>query len=58
MDGVTEEREYERMKSAIRAGDRAGMSPARAVANMRPALRHAGRLLRRWLDEQREADDA
>jgi len=45
--------EYERMKSAISLGNRVGLSPLRAVANMRPALKDSGLLLRRWLDEQR-----
>jgi hypothetical protein len=50
--------EYIRMKRAIEVGRGVGQSPAMSVARMSPELEKAGILLRRWLDEQREAEDA
>lgn len=44
------------MKRAIEIGQGVGQSPAMSVARMNPALKDAGVLLRRWLDEQRSAD--
>jgi hypothetical protein len=47
--------EYQRMLRAIEVGNGVGQSPAMSVARMNPKLENAGVLLRRWLDEQREA---
>lgn len=55
---MKDDSEYERMKQAIEVGRQVGQSPAMSVARMNPPLADAGVLLRRWLDERREAERA